>query len=91
MGTMKSIMTVLQNYFPKEDDYDKLFIEFYEWLNDEKRNMMFVVTNKPGIYLDLCNNKAIHVDEVAEYWCKHIKLDIHDGEGFVINDNEINK
>lgn len=85
MGTMNSIMLVLQNYFPKEDDYDKLFIEFYEWLNDEKRNMMFVPARKPGYYYDLCNEETVSVDNACEYWCK-LKLNLHDGtEGFVID------
>lgn len=82
MGQFKNIFVELQNYFPEEDDYDKLFHEFYEWLNESD---MFVPSNKIGIYLDLCNNEQIAIDQVCAWWCRHIKLNIHNGEGFVIN------
>lgn len=85
MGQIKNLDIVFRNYFPNEDDYDSLFHEFYEWLNDDEKNMMFVPSVSNNTYLDLCNNEKIDVSEVCSYWCKHIKLDIHDGEGFVIN------
>lgn len=84
MGQLKAIDIIFRNYFPDEEDYDSLFHQFYEWLNDDEKNMMFIPARKEGYYYDLCNDETISLDNVCEYWVRHIKLDIHDGEGFVI-------
>ena len=92
MGLYKNIYIVLENEFPnekEEDSYYKLFQEFYDWLFDLDRNEIFVVSDRIGYFLDLCNDKAVTMDEVCEYWCQHIKKGIHNGEGFVINENDI--
>lgn len=82
MAVLNSLIIVFQNYFPDEEDYDSLFHQFYEWLNDDDKNMIFVPIH--GRWMDLCNSQEVSIDEVCQYWCEHIKLDIHDGEGFVI-------
>jgi len=85
MGVLNSLDIVFKNYFPDEENYDSLFHQFYEWLNDDEKNMMFVpAAGNMGFYLDLCNTTTIDISAICEYWCEHIKLDIHNGEGFVI-------
>jgi hypothetical protein len=86
MGIFKNIDTVFKNHFREEEyDYDKLFHEFYEWLNYDEKNMMFVPSTKIGYYLNLCDNEETSIDNVCEYWVLHVKKGIHNGEGFVIN------
>jgi hypothetical protein len=83
MGVFGELDIVFRNYFPDEKDYDKLLNKFYKWLNNEDENMIFV-SGKQGYFYDLCNNEKASLITAVEYWCKHIKLGIHDGEGFVI-------
>jgi len=86
---MNNLDVVFKNYFPDEEDYDSLFHQFYEWLNDDEKNMMFAPIGDHSMWLDLCNNKALDITEVCEYWCS-LKLNLLDGtEGFVINDKDI--
>jgi len=85
MGQFSNLDLVFKTWFPEETDYDRFFIEFYEWLNDDKKNMIFTPARKQGYYYDLCNEETVSLSNVAEYWCEHIKLNIHNGEGFVIN------
>ena len=89
MGVMKSILIELQNHFPEENDYNKLFFEFSKWLDDHDKNQIYVESAIPGIYLDLCNSSKVNIDQICDYWCQHIKKGIHNGEGFVINDKDL--
>ncbi len=84
MGVFKNLDIVLKNEFPDEEDYDSLFYQFYEWLNDDEKNMIFIPARKDGYYYDLCNDETVTINTVCEYWCQHIKKGMHNGEGFVI-------
>jgi len=84
MGIFNDIDLVLQNEFPNNNNHAELLSEFYAWLDDEEKNMVFAPIGDPCIWFDLCNNKRVDISEVLEYWCQHIKKGIHNEEGFVI-------
>jgi len=69
MGVFNSIDLVLQNEFPDNNNHAELLNEFYAWLDNEEKNMIFVYSDKPGILLDLCNSEAISISSCLEYWC----------------------
>ena len=80
MGQMKNISIILQNKYPDAKDHDKIFTEFMVWLNDDEKNMMFVTSYRPGVYLDLCNNIDITLEDVFEYWMDNVRDDSNNTE-----------
>ncbi len=85
---MKNIFIELQNRYPDRCDYSIIFQEFTDWLFDKDNpgGGIFVPDKKKiGVYLDLCNNERVTTDEVLSYWLDNVKDNIHNGEGFVIN------
>jgi len=71
MSVMNSIDLVFQEEFPDQEDHDSLFHQFYEWLNDDDKNMMFMSSHDIGFYYDLCNDERVTIEYVCRFWSQH--------------------